>query len=76
MGNLAAWGTLLLGGLFLADIGNGVMVEQSWRAVFVFPSGVAILLALFCWWALRDTPQSCGLPLSTSTGMIYRHRKR
>ena len=62
MGNLAAWGTLLLGGFFLADIGNGVMVEQSWRAVFVFPSGVAILLALFCWWALRDTPQSCGLP--------------
>jgi len=62
MGNLAAWGTLLIGGLFLADIGGGVMVEQSWRAVFVFPSAVALLLALFCWWALRDTPQSCGLP--------------
>ena len=38
------------------------MVEQSWRAVFVFPAGVALLLAGFCWWALRDTPQSCGLP--------------
>lgn len=62
MGNLAAWGTLLIGGLFLADIGGGVMVEQSWRAVFVFPSAMALLLALFCWWALRDTPQSCGLP--------------
>lgn len=62
MGNLAAWGTLLIGGFFLADIGGGVMVEQSWRAVFVFPSAVALLIALFCWWALRDTPQSCGLP--------------
>ena len=62
MGNLAAWGTLLIGGLFVADIGGGIMVEQSWRAVFVFPSAVAILLAFFCWWALRDTPQSCGLP--------------
>ena len=37
-------------------------VEQTWRAAFIFPSVIALLLALFCWWALRDTPQSCGLP--------------
>ena len=30
--------------------------------MFVFPAAVALLLAGFCWWALRDTPQSCGLP--------------
>jgi len=62
MGNLAAIGTTLIGGFFLVDMGSGLMVEQSWRSVFVFPSAVALLIAGFCWWALRDTPQSCGLP--------------
>jgi len=62
MGNLAAIGTILIGGLFVVDIGSGVMVDQSWKAVFIFPSAVALLIAGFCWWALRDTPQSCGLP--------------
>ncbi len=61
MGNLAALGTLLIGGFFLADV-SGVTVIQSWRAVFVFPAAVALVIAGFCWWALRDTPQSCGLP--------------
>lgn len=37
-------------------------ITESWRAAFVFPSAVAMLFALFCWWTLRDTPQSCGLP--------------
>ncbi|MCX6333543.1 MAG: MFS transporter [Bacteroidia bacterium] len=62
MGNLAAVGTVLIGGFFLVDIGGGVIVDQSWRAVFVFPSAIALIIAVFCWWALRDTPQSCGLP--------------
>ncbi len=62
MGNLAAWGTLMIGGFFVANIGGGVVVEQSWRAVFIFPSAVALVIALFAWWTLRDTPQSCGLP--------------
>lgn len=61
MGNLAALGTLLIGGFFIADIG-GNAVEQSWKAVFVFPSAIALIIAIFCWWAMRDTPQSCGLP--------------
>jgi OPA family glycerol-3-phosphate transporter-like MFS transporter len=62
LGNLAAVGTMLLGGLFIVDIGGGIMVEQTWRSVFVFPAIVALAIAVFCWWALRDTPQSCGLP--------------
>ena len=37
-------------------------ITQSWRAAFVFPSAVAMIVALFCWWTLRDTPESCGLP--------------
>lgn len=62
LGNFAAVGTLFIGGFFLVDIGGGTFVSQSWRAVFVFPSVIALFIAIFCWWALRDTPQSCGLP--------------
>jgi len=61
LGNLATAGVALIGGLFVADIA-GVTVVQSWRAVFVFPAAVAMIIAFFCWWALRDTPESCGLP--------------
>ncbi|MDR2473636.1 MAG: MFS transporter [Tannerella sp.] len=43
-------------GLFLFfDVG------QTWRAAFIFPAVIALLFAFFCWWTLRDTPQSCGL---------------
>lgn len=62
MGLLSSLGVFLIGSFFLADAGGGVTAEQSWRAVFVFPAIVALLIAVFCWWALRDTPQSCGLP--------------
>ncbi|MDR3297031.1 MAG: MFS transporter [Prevotellaceae bacterium] len=37
-------------------------VEQTWRAAFIFPALIALLLAVVCWRLLRDTPQSCGLP--------------
>ena len=35
---------------------------DTWRAAFIVPAAVAMLFALFCWWAIRDTPESCGLP--------------
>jgi OPA family glycerol-3-phosphate transporter-like MFS transporter len=37
-------------------------IEQTWRAAFIFPALIALALALFCRWAIRDTPASCGLP--------------
>ena len=37
-------------------------ITETWRAAFVVPAAVALLFALFCWWAIRDTPESCGLP--------------
>ena len=37
-------------------------IAQTWRGNFIFPAVVAILIAVFCWWAIRDTPESCGLP--------------
>lgn len=59
-------GSFSLGFLAIA----GVMIfdafgsTQSWRGDFVFPAVIAILIAVFCWWAIRDTPESCGLPSS------------
>ena len=62
LGNFAIFGVVLIGGWFSVTLSGGETVLQSWRAVFVFPAMVAVVLAMFCWWALRDTPQSCGLP--------------
>lgn len=52
-------GLLMTFGLFIFGL---LGIEQAWRAAFIVPASVALLLAIFCWWALRDTPQSCGLP--------------
>ncbi len=52
-------GLLVTAGVMLfAWLGIG----ETWRAAFIFPSCVALLLAGFCWWAIRDTPRACGLP--------------
>lgn len=52
-------GLLVTAGIFIFA---GMGIGETWRAAFIFPSCVALVIALFCWWALRDTPQSCGLP--------------
>ncbi len=41
---------------------GAIGITESWRAAFIVPAVVALLFALFCWWAIRDTPESCGLP--------------
>ena len=52
-------GFLAIAGVSLAaDLG----VVQTWKGNFVFPAVVALVVAVFCWWAIRDTPESCGLP--------------
>ena len=48
----------LFGVALFADMG----IQQTWRANFIVPSAFALAIAFFCWWALRDTPESCGLP--------------
>lgn len=48
----------MIGVAMFAGMGMG----ETWRANFIVPSAVAILIAVFCWWAIRDTPESCGLP--------------
>lgn len=52
-------GLLVTAGVFIF---GSIGIEQTWRAAFIFPAIVAMLLAIFCWWAMRDTPQSVGLP--------------
>ena len=37
-------------------------IGETWRAAFIVPAVVAMMFALFCWWTIRDTPESCGLP--------------
>jgi OPA family glycerol-3-phosphate transporter-like MFS transporter len=54
--------TIGSGSLGLLVIFGGLGIEQTWRVAFIFPAIVAMGLALFCWWAIRDTPASCGLP--------------
>ena len=54
-----ALGILAIAGVsLLSDLG----VASSWRGDFILPALVAIVLAVFCWWAIRDSPESCGLP--------------
>lgn len=53
LGFLAIAGVSLMGDLGFA---------QSWRGNFILPALAALAVALFCWWAIRDTPESCGLP--------------
>lgn len=40
----------------------GFPVSEQWRGAFIMPSLIAVLIAVICWWLIRDTPQSCGLP--------------
>ena len=53
---------------WLAAIGGGSLlvgffgVEAGWREAFIVPSIVALAVAGLCWWFIRDTPESCGLP--------------
>lgn len=53
LGLLAMWGVAVFGTMG---------IQQTWKADFIVPALFALLLAIFCWWALRDTPESCGLP--------------
>ncbi len=55
---------------WLATIGGGSLlvlfgfseVEAGWREAFIVPSIAALAVAGLCWWFIRDTPESCGLP--------------
>ena len=48
----------LVGPLFLL----GMMWFADWRSAFYVPAIAAIVVAVFIYAVMRDTPQSCGLP--------------
>ncbi|MFV0448967.1 MAG: glycerol-3-phosphate transporter [Vibrio sp.] len=49
----------MIGPLFLLGLWA---FNDDWRAAFYVPAFFAVLVAIFIWATLRDTPQSCGLP--------------
>ena len=49
------------GGSILAALGISE-AEAAWREAFIIPSIAALGIAGLCWWFIRDTPESCGLP--------------
>jgi len=57
-------GSFTLGFLAIAGVTifSKLGIEQTWRGNFVFPAAVAIIIAVFCFLIIRDTPESCGLP--------------
>ncbi len=48
----------LVGPLFIL----GMYLFNDWRSAFYVPAFAAILVAVFAYVMMRDTPQSCGLP--------------
>ncbi len=58
VGPMAVYGAIWFGSWFYgADTTRYFLI-----GTYVFPSAVAILVALFAYVMIRDTPQSCGLP--------------
>ena len=52
--------TAIGGGTLIIACGFGA--DDSWREAFIIPSIAALAVAGLCWWFIRDTPESCGLP--------------
>ena len=55
-----AWLATIGGGSLLVAL--GFSAEEGWREAFIIPSIAALAVAALCWWFIRDTPESCGLP--------------
>ena len=55
-----AWLATIGGGSLLVAL--GFSASEGWREAFIVPSIVALGVAGLCWWFIRDTPESCGLP--------------
>lgn len=53
--SVGAAGVVALGGL-LVKMGYG------WRSMFYVPAAIAVLICIYLWMSLKDTPESLGLP--------------
>ena len=59
---MSIWNTSHSIGAALVVIFCGYVVGFGWRLVFFAPSALAVVVCVFLWFALRDTPTSVGLP--------------
>lgn len=59
---MSVWNTSHSIGAGIVVIFCGYIVSMGWRWCFFLPSAVALIGAVFLWFALRDTPRSVGLP--------------
>ena len=50
------------GGLIGPLASLGLAIFGAWQSLFYFPAAIAVVIALIAFFAMRDTPQSCGLP--------------
>lgn len=50
------------GGLIGPLASMGLMLFGAWQSLFYFPAAIAVVIAIFAYLTMRDTPQSCGLP--------------
>lgn len=58
IGPMAAYGAMWFGSWFFGQNAEFYFLAGT----YIFPSAVAILIALIAYVLIRDTPQSCGLP--------------
>lgn len=59
---MSVWNTSHSIGAGLVVVFCGYIVSLGWRWCFFLPSAVALIGAVYLWFALRDTPSSVGLP--------------
>ncbi len=59
----------LIGPLFILGMGW----FNDWHSAFYVPAACALVVTAFILWALRDTPQSCGLPPIDEYRQDYSH---
>ena len=59
---MSIWNTSHSIGAGIVVVFCGYVVGLGWRWCFFLPSIVALLGAVYLWFALRDTPKSVGLP--------------
>ncbi|MDH5629654.1 MAG: glycerol-3-phosphate transporter [Gammaproteobacteria bacterium] len=49
----------LIGPIFILGL---FLFNDDWRSVFYLPAAFATIIAIFVFFMMKDTPQSCGLP--------------
>lgn len=50
------------GGAGIFVLAGYLVQEVSWRAAFFAPAAIAVCVAIWMMWSMRDTPESLGLP--------------